>query len=1154
MTSRFSIKGSKLHFQRLDLDTDGAHSAMTGDIDFSRWPEQIYHINSHIDFPTGKNIFFLHEKFTTSGQGDFQGYFHLFKGGRELKGTFTSPDTGVKFSGNDWRFRNLRGSVLWTPDRLEISDTTGGLLGGAAKFYYRLAPLNGKGVPARAVWDAEYRDVDLPRLTDFLGTQGIRLAGRITGRNHLEWPLGKWSERVGGGEVTAEAPGGVKIMTRELPAGEVERLAALPVEAGPFNSHAPLGYVPVAGHITYAMGHEWIELAPSWTATPKTYVSFEGRTAYGTDSRIPFHVTSLDWQESDRVLAGIMTAFGSPTGAVEVGGSGQFDGVMLLSFTKPRIEGTFTGEHMRAWDVDWGHGRAALVIENGYVAVSESVVTKGESTIQADGLFSLGYPRRDNGEEINARITLTRRPLVDLRHAFELDLYPMEGFVSGRYHLYGKYETPYGYGNLVINDGVAYGETFENASASLRFEGSGVRLDAMEMHKSTGLVTGAAWVGWDGNYSFNADGTKIPVESLKTASFPRAPLSGRVQFTASGTGTFDVPKYEVRVLVDDLFAGDEGIGQVTGRLALNGELLTIERLDAASKRLVVSGSGRIAMTDEMDADVTLRFSDTSLDPYIRFFQPDLSPFTTAVAGGTIHIVGELADPEHLVVDTTVEQLDMKLFDYQISNRDPETNAHVSIELTLDQKVVTAGQMRLFGEGTRLEVTGNVGLKDSTVAVRASGDANLSILQGFNRDIRSSGGATLRAEASGSLDHPVFSGSATIESGRIRHLSLPHSLDSINGRLSFDANGIRVDTVRARLAEGDVQFGGRIGVEGFAVGDINLTAAGTRMRLRYPEGFQSVIDADLSLRGRMTSLLLGGTVTVHDALYSRRFEATPDIFSFTGSGASGIGVAAAAPALPLRYDVEIVAPNSLRIDNNLARAVASADLRLTGTYDRPILGGRADIDRGTVTFEGNRYLLTRGTISFANPTRIEPYFDIEAETRVRVPSQTYRVTLAFRGTAKQMTMTLDSDPPLSQVDIVTLLLGQTSDIRNAELRPLDPTALTRAQTDLVKAFTARLLTGTISAPVTGLVERTFGVDFQISPSIGSDTDPLSASARITLGRRISNRAYVTFTRALGTVTRDQIVVLEYDQNDRTGWVLTQNNNGTFAIDFRVRHVF
>ena len=30
----------------------------------------------------------------------------------------------------------------------------------------------------------------------------------------------------------------------------------------------------------------------------------------------------------------------------------------------------------------------------------------------------------------------------------------------------------------------------------------------------------------------------------------------------------------------------------------------------------------------------------------------------------------------------------------------------------------------------------------------------------------------------------------------------------------------------------------------------------------------------------------------------------------------------------------------------------------------------DIDRGDVIFEGNRYLLTHGTINFANPTRIE----------------------------------------------------------------------------------------------------------------------------------------------------------------------------------------
>ena len=45
-----------------------------------------------------------------------------------------------------------------------------------------------------------------------------------------------------------------------------------------------------------------------------------------------------------------------------------------------------------------------------------------------------------------------------------------------------------------------------------------------------------------------------------------------LQFSAAGTGTFEDPRYDVKVRVDDLFAGDEGIGAVTGQLGLRGEL------------------------------------------------------------------------------------------------------------------------------------------------------------------------------------------------------------------------------------------------------------------------------------------------------------------------------------------------------------------------------------------------------------------------------------------------------------------------------------------------------------------------------------------------------------------------------------------------------
>jgi hypothetical protein len=1143
MQSRFRLEGSKVRFERIDLTSDGARSVIDGIADMGRWPEQTYNVQSRLDFAKQKDIFFHGDRFVASGQADFRGTFRMFRGGRELKGTFTSPIAGV----NDWRFPNLTGDVLWVRDRLEVTNAASELYGGTATFDYRMAPF-GKGVPTQARWDVTYKDVDLVRLTDFLELEGLRLSGRATGRNSLTWPLGGWAQKRGSGEVTVQAPGGVRMMTRELPVAEADAHAALPPEAGPFNPRASLGHLPIEGHLVYRLDPEWIVLDKSWVATPRTYVDFSGRTAFGERSNIPFHVTSLDWQESDRVLAAIMTAFGSPTGAIPIGGYGEFDGVMLNAFRRPRIEGIFKGSQMRAWDVVWGRADADLVIENSYAFIKKTVIKSGDSEILADGQFSLGYPRRDRGEEINARVRLSRRPLQDLRHAFELDDWPVEGLVSGEYHVYGNYETPFGFGRLLIENGIAYGETFESAQSALRFEGNGVRLDGLTIGKSTGTATGAAWVGWDGNYSFNVDGRRIPVESLVTVKVPKAPLSGMLEFNATGAGAFESPRYDVKLRVDDLFAGDEGIGQLTARLALRGELLTAD-LEAASPRLSVSGSGRLALTPEMDAEMSLRFADTSLDPYLRFIEPRLSPFTTAVADGTVRIVGELANVDQLVVDARVERLDMKLFDYPLKNDGP-------IQLVLDRHLLDVARFRLAGEGTLLEVSGDVSLRDGKVNLEAKGDANLGILQGFFRSLRSRGSAALSATIAGSLEKPVFTGNAKIAEGRLRHMSLPHALEAINGAISFDAGGIRVDDLSARLGDGDVRFGGRIAMNGFVPGELNLTATGEQMRVRYPEGFRSIIDADLWLRGTPASPIVGGVVTVRDAVWTRRFEVDPNLFEL-GGGAGTLIASPAAPVFPVRFDIEVTAPSSLRIENNIAHVVSSAELKLQGTYDKPLLFGHAEIERGDIVFEGNRYLVTRGSVDFLNPGgRIEPLFDIEAETRVRVPQQTYRVTLSVNGTPNRFSLTLGSDPPLPEIDIVSLLLGQTPNVDDAELRALRPEAATDAKEALVRAAGARLIANPISAPVRRVVEETFGLDTaQVTPTIGTEDDPLAlSSARLLLGKRLSPRAFLTFSRALGRADRNQIIVLEYDQSDRLGFVITQIGENTFAVDLRVRRTF
>ncbi len=1155
MKAQFVIDGGRIHLDRIEMDTDGAATVASGDVDMSHWPNQSYQVKSRVNFPRMRELFFKDEPWRISGAGDFTGSFKLFKTGedthRELLGTFASELAGL----NDYRFPALHGSLRWTQDGFDVWNAGSQFYGGDARFVYGIKPFGQKTKPTHR-FDATLTGVDLARFTDFEQFPGLRFAGSASLHNILEWPSGRFSEHRGEGHLVIAPPPGVTPMTNSLAAARAADAGHARHEWGPFAPLPLAAHLPIAAELSYRYGPDEVAIEQGRFATERTFATFGGTTAYGSRSRLPFHVTSSDWQEADQVLAGIISDFGSPAGAVAFAGRGEFDGVMTGAFRAPRVDGLFTGEDLRAFDTLWGSGSAQIVVENRYVNVKEGVVRAGDSEIRADGLFSLGYPREDGGEEINARIRVARRDLDSLRHAFGIDEYPVSGLLSGEYHLTGSYERPVGFGSMTVSDGVAYGERFKEATSALRFDGKGVRLDNLNLAKDTGTVTGAAYIGWDSTYSFNASGRRIPVERLAFVTFPRAPLSGLAEFTATGSGTFGAPRNDFKYRIDDLFVGEEGVGVVNGTLALRGAELS-GSIDAASPRMALTGTGRIALTAQSDAELTFRFHDTSLDPYVRLFVPKLSPFTTAVASGAIRVVGELADVNHLVVEGTVDSLEMRLLDYSVKNAAP-------IRIALDQQQVRIEDLQLVGEDTRLRVSGTVGLNDDRIALKASGDANLGILQGFFRDVRGAGRAELSASIDGPLAQPRFSGSATITDGRIRHFSIPNALDAINGTIRFDAGGIRLDDVAATIGGGRVQFGGRIGFDGYLPADLDVTARGEDMHLRVPEGVRSVVNADLSLRGTFKSPTLGGSVTVKSALWNRRVDTPGSIFDLASRRSASPAAASseAAPTVPLKFDIQLLMPSTLRVENNLARMVASADLTLRGTYDRPVIAGHADIERGEVTFEGRRYRITRGTMDFTNPNRIEPFFDVEAETNVRVPGQTYRVTVAFAGTSEQLRPTLNADPPLPTSDVLALLF---SDVRRTgtgdiapELRALrDPN---QTQTDIITTRATQAITGGISSEVGKVVEQTFGVDtFQLTPSFidpyNQQTSRFNPTARLTIGKRISERVYLTFSRSLGTTTNDQIVLLEVDESDRISWILSRNEDRqTYALEFRVRHVF
>ena len=207
MRSRFTIEGPHLQFSGIDLVSEGARSQLdrhdrlralaradsirSRRASISRRRRASTSINTPSRRPARARS---RERFICSAAG------------RELKGTFDSPMAGV----NAWRFPNLHGSVLWLPDRLEITNATSGLYGGTAQFDYKLAPLNEREhADARDRGTSTYRDVDLPQLTDFLEIQGIRLGGR-TDRTQPS-RNGSWASgapKRGDGEFSLDAASG----------------------------------------------------------------------------------------------------------------------------------------------------------------------------------------------------------------------------------------------------------------------------------------------------------------------------------------------------------------------------------------------------------------------------------------------------------------------------------------------------------------------------------------------------------------------------------------------------------------------------------------------------------------------------------------------------------------------------------------------------------------------------------------------------------------------------------------------------------------------------------------------------------------------------------------------------------------------------------
>jgi translocation and assembly module TamB len=606
----------------------------------------------------------------------------------------------------------------------------------------------------------------------------------------------------------------------------------------------------------------------------------------------------------------------------------------------------------------------------------------------------------------------------------------------------------------------------------------------------------------------------------------------------SGTGvlqgTLVRPRVQARITSPRLFLGDEGIGALEATLRGDGDGRVSVEARCGSGRVDLALEGTVKAAAPYDADLRLQARDTSVDPFLRALYPGLPAPVAIVASVEASIAGPLQRPRALAAEASIGELRLDVPEYPVRNQGP-------IRLAVREGELEVRQAQLHAEGTDLVVSGRASLAEASgeLALGLSGAADLRALSVVAPELRGRGAARVTMKIGGTRAEPHLDGALEVDGAAVRARGFPHGVEDLRGTVRFTEGLAHFTDLTGTLGGGPVQLSGQAAYARGQLSSFDVHANGREVSLRYPEGLRSVVDADLRLYGDFTRQWLTGRVDVRQAAWTRRYDVASELLA-EGRPAEE---AASSFGEGLRYDVKVLAPGTLRVDNNLATLVARADLTLQGTYDTPVVLGRAEVDRGRVYFQNNTYVIRRGNLDFSNPRKTDPFFDIEAEARIR----SYRVSLKMNGTLERVYPSLTSDPPLSTVAILGLLAGADE----AKIADLETRRDDNAQRNLAATGAATLAAGVISEEM-GLERGAarLGLDrFSIDPSVvrGDVTNP---TARLTVGKRLIRDVNVVYSVDLRS-TEERLVAVEYTLSDRLSVLVTRVEPGGFGFDLRLR---
>ena len=585
--------------------------------------------------------------------------------------------------------------------------------------------------------------------------------------------------------------------------------------------------------------------------------------------------------------------------------------------------------------------------------------------------------------------------------------------------------------------------------------------------------------------------------------------------------------------------------------SLNGERLPSSSyvLTLKDKKLEIQGNileraarveGKLTLSEPMPFEVYLKGKNFDFKLFYGLWRGYVSD-GSGVINGSLRLKGMLdksfSNPKINYAAIDLDRFEFKLPGYSLVNEKKFT-------LKYDDNFLEIQGVSLKGTDTNFSFAGKTDDRGN-LNFLGKGRLNVAFLPLFFKEFEFGEGLVdLELSIQGDKDDPEFHGKVATKGSSLRSRTLDQTFDNIHLYAILDQKKLKFQAASFKMSEGSGSLEGDIDFPQLFSPQCNIQVHLNKGVFTFLDKIRLKAGGKILIQG-FSPLRVGGDLRVFHAKIMEDLDWKRHLFQKEDLAQSR---PSKEKQQPIDLNLHVKLEDKTQFESNIMNATLRGDINLKGNTLKPLVSGHMEVIDGNVTFKDNVFKFNSGQVSFQDQEKLNPAFKFVIESKIRK----YEIQVSGSGTLDEYELQFQSEPPLPQADVVSLI---TLGIMVSELQEEGG-----LQTTSIEA--ASLLFSEFKERFKYHTKEKLGLDFRLSSSF-SDTRH-AVRPRIFVSKDLGKNLEASFSSTLDkeNIFEDKVLNLEWKLNK--GFSLlgvwedesqeTQDAASAFGLDMKYKYEF